>query len=47
MTEGGRQAQANMEETDGEGLPRVEANDSCPLRKEHLEIRWGISYVYS
>ena len=36
---GGREAQANMEETDRERLPWVEAHHSWPSRKEHLEIR--------
>ena len=35
---GGREAQANMEETEGERLPWVEAHNSWPSRKEHLEI---------
>ena len=42
MAGGGREAQSNKEETDGEGLPWVEANDSWPSRKEHLEIRCEI-----
>ena len=43
---GGREAQANMEETDGERLHWVEAHDSSPSRKEHLEIRCDIGYVW-
>ena len=42
-----REAQADMEETDGEGLQWVEAHDSWPSRKEHLEIRREICYVSS
>ena len=42
MAGGGRVAKANMEETDGERLPWVEAHDSWPSRKEHLEIRCEI-----
>ena len=38
----GQGGQANMEETDGEGLLWVEAYDSWPSRKEHLEIRYEI-----
>ena len=38
----GREAQANMEESDGERLPWVEVHDSWPSRKEHLEIRCEI-----
>ena len=37
-----REAQADMEETDREGLPGVEAHNSWPSRKEHLEIRCEI-----
>ena len=38
---------ANMEETDRERLPWVEAHHSWPSRKEHLEIRCGICYACS
>ena len=44
---GGGEAQAYMEETDGERLPWVEAQDSWPSRKEHLEIRFKICYTCS
>ena len=44
---GGREAQANMEETNGERLPWVEAQDSWPSRKEHLEIMCEICYACS
>ena len=44
---GGREAQANMEETDRERLPWVEAHHSWPSRKEHLEIRCEICYACS
>ena len=44
---GGRKAKANMEETDGERLLLVEARDSCPSRKELLEIRCEIRYACS
>ena len=43
MAGGGREAQAIMEETDKESLLQVEAYDSWPSRKEHLEIRCEIS----
>ena len=36
---GVREAQANMEETDEERLPWVEAHDNWPSRKEHLALR--------
>ena len=39
---GGREALANMEETDGKRLPWAKAHDSWPSRKEHLEIRCEI-----
>ena len=42
-----REAQANMEETDRERLPWVEAHHSWPSRKEHLEIRCEICYACS
>ena len=44
MAGGGRESQANMEETDGESLSWVEVHDSWPSRKEHLEIRCEICY---
>ena len=44
---GGGETQANMEETYGESLPWVEAHDSWPSRKEHLEIRCEICYACS
>ena len=44
---GGREAQANLKETDGERLPWVEAHHSWPSRKEHLEIRCEICYACS
>ena len=44
---GGREAQANMKETHGERLPWVEAHDTWPSRKEHLEIRCEICYACS
>ena len=44
---GVREAQAYMEETDGERLPWVEAHDSWLSRKEHLEIRCEICYACS
>ena len=47
MVGGGMEAQANMEETDGERLPWVEAHGSWPSRKEHLEIRCEICYACS
>ena len=37
----GREAQANMEETDRERFLWVEAHDSWPSRKEHLETWKG------
>ena len=46
-TGGGREAQPNMEETCRERLPWVEAHDSWPARKEHLEIRCEIRYACS
>ena len=42
---GGREAQANMEETDRERLPWVEAHNNWPSRKEHLDIRCEICYA--
>ena len=44
---GGKKAQTNMEETNRESLIWVEAEDSSPSRKEHLEIRCEIWYAYS
>ena len=44
---GGREVQANMEETDRERLPWVEAHDSWLSRKEHLQTRCKICYVCS
>ena len=44
---GGREAKANLEETDGERLSWVEAHDSWPSRKEHLEIKCEICYACS
>ena len=44
---GGREAQANMEETNRERLPWMEANHSWPSKKEHLEIRCEICYACS
>ena len=44
---GGREAQANMEETDREILQWVEAHNGWPSRKEHLEIRCEICYTCS
>ena len=44
---GGREPKVNMEETDGERLPWVEAHHSWPSRKEHLEIRCEICYACS
>ena len=44
---GGREAQANMEETDRERRPLVEAHNRLLSRKEHLEIRCEICYACS
>ena len=44
---GGREAQANMEETDRDRLPWVDAHHSWLSRKEHLEIRSEICYECS
>ena len=44
--QGARETQADMEETDGERLPWVEAQDSWPSRKEHLKVRCEICYAF-
>ena len=44
---GAREAQDDMEEIEVERLPLVEALESQPSRKEHLEIRYEICYTCS